>query len=161
MNWHVLHLRPRTEKKVAELCTTYGIEHFLPLRDETKIYQRRKVNVKKPLFPGYVFASFDHEQRIYLHRTNHVVRLLVPENESLFLRDLEQIRLALLADPRLEAEMDYRKGRRVRIKAGPFAGIEGVFDTSRGRTQVRLNVELIGQSVALDTDRALVDFLDV
>ncbi len=160
MNWHVLHLRPRTEKKVAQVCLTNGIEHYLPLREETKIYQRRKVTVFKPLFSGYLFAAFGPDQRVHLQRTNHLIRVLLPDDEAGLLRDLEQIRMALEADPCLEADAAFREGRRVRVKTGPFAGIEGVLATVRGKTQVRLNVEMIGQSVALDVDRALVELVD-
>lgn len=160
MNWHVLHLRPRSEKKVASICVLHGIEHFLPLREETKIYQRRKVTVYKPLFSGYLFAAFAPDQRVLLQRTNHLIRILLPDDEAGLLHDLEQIRLALAADPRLEADGAYREGRRIRIKAGPFGGIEGILATTRGKAQIRLNVEMIGQSVALDVDRALIEFLD-
>ncbi len=160
MNWHVLHLRSRTEKKVADVCVVHGIEHYLPLREETKIYQRRKVTVHKPLFSGYLFAAFEPDQRIFLHRTNHVIRVLAPDDEAGLVRDLEQIRMALEADPRLEADAAFREGRRVIITSGAFAGIEGILATTRGRAQVRLNVELIGQSVALDVDRDLIEFLD-
>ncbi len=160
MNWYVLHLRPRSEKKVAEVCLVNGIEHYLPLREETKIYQRRKVTVYKPLFSGYLFAAFGPDERIYLQRTNHLIRILPPDDEAGLVRDLEQIRMALEADPRLEADDAFREGRRVIITAGAFAGIEGILATKRGRTQVRLNVEMIGQSVALDVERALVEFLD-
>jgi len=160
MKWHVLYLRPRTEKKVALVCRKFGIDHFLPLREETKVYQRRRVTVHKPLFSGYIFAAFGDEQRVLLQRTNHLLRLLEPDDEAAFLHNLEQIRLALAADPKLEAEATFREGRLVRIKAGAFAGIEGVLSTVRGKTQVRLNVELIGQSVALDVDREMIEFLD-
>jgi len=160
MSWYVLHLKPRTEKKVAEVCLAHGLEHYLPLREETKIYQRRKVTVHKPLFSGYLFVAFGPDERIWLQRTNHIIRVLVPDDEAALVRDLDQIRLALEADPKLEADVAFREGRRVRIRAGAFAGIEGVLATRRGQAQVRLNVELIGQSVALDVDRALIEFAD-
>jgi transcriptional antiterminator RfaH len=157
MSWYVLHLRPRSEKKVAEVCQAYGMEHYLPLREETKIYQRRKVTVRKPLFSGYLFAAVTPDTRIYLQRTNHIIRFLEPGSEENLLRDLAQIRLALEADPRLEADASLTEGGRVRIKGGPFMGIEGVLQSVRGKTQVRLNVEMIGQSVTLDVDRALLE----
>ncbi len=160
MSWYVLHLRPRSEKKVAEVCQAYGMEHYLPLREETKIYQRRKVTVHKPLFSGYLFAFVTPDTRIYLQRTNHIIRFLEPGREEDLLRELEQIRLALEADPKLEAAAELSEGCRVRIKGGPFMGIEGVLQSVRGKTQVRLNVEMIGQSVTLDVDRALLEYID-
>lgn len=160
MSWYVLHLRPRTEKKVAEVCQASGIDHYLPLREETKIYQRRKVTVRKPLFSGYLFADVTPDNRIHVQRTNHVLSFLVPGSEEDLLRDLEQIRMALEADPRLEADAEFVEGSRVRIKGGPFMGIEGVLQSIRGKSKVRLNVQMIGQSVTLDVDRSLLELVD-
>ena len=42
MNWNVLYLRPRTEKKMADYAQGLGLEFYLPLRKETKVYQRRR-----------------------------------------------------------------------------------------------------------------------
>ena len=55
-DWKVLFVKPRTEKKVAEYCKLYGIDFYLPLREQTRNVQRRKISVIMPLFPGYVFV---------------------------------------------------------------------------------------------------------
>lgn len=153
MSWKVLHLRPRSEKKVAAVCQSHDIEHYLPLREEVKSYQRRQVTVTKPLFNGYLFVNMTQLNRIHIQRTNHVIHVLSPPCEESLIRELEQIRLALEADPCLEAEQGLKAGTRVRIKQGPFMGVEGVLVMSKGKSQVRLNVEMIGHSVALDIDR--------
>ncbi len=160
MCWYVMHLRPKTEKKVAEVCRIHGIEHYLPLREETKIYQRRKVTVHKPLFPGYVFARIPLETRIHVQRTNHLISLLKPDDEARLVYELDQIRRALEADPRLEADQAYREGRRVRIRSGVFLGVEGILQSLRGQAQVRLNVEMIGQSITVDVERDSIEFME-
>ena len=160
MGWYVLHVGPRTEKKVASVCQQNGIPCYLPLRMETKVYQRRKVTVHKPLFPGYVFALLTGDTRIHVQRTNHILQMLIPSDEEGLVYELEQIRLALLADPRLEAKSGVRKGRHVRIKGGVFMGVEGMVETLRGAQKVRLQVEMIGQCVLLDVDRDYLEMLD-
>ena len=160
MSWHVLYLRPRSEKKVAELCEARGLEYYLPLRSETKIYQRRKVTVDMPMFPGYIFVAFEPEDRVHLLQTNHVITILVPPSEAVLVHQLEQIRQALAIDPTLGTVEALREGRRVRIRGGAFMGIEGVIASTRGSGKVRLNVELIGQAVALDIDRDYVELVD-
>lgn len=160
MCWYVLHLRPRSEKKVARVCAANGLEHFLPLRSETKIYQRRKVKVQKPLFPGYIFVAFDTDQRECLLRTNHIVRILRPPSEERLLYQLNQIRLALEIDDTLGAAEAIKKGKLVRIKGGPFMGIEGVVLTADKPGVVRLNVDLIGQAVAVEIDRDYIELID-
>ena len=103
MTWHVLHVRPRCEKKLAEYCEVLRLSHYLPLRSETKIYQRRKVTVAKPVFPGYVFAAFDRDERQALLKTNNIVRILETDRQRILLHQLAQIRRALRVDPALTA----------------------------------------------------------
>ncbi len=160
MSWHVLYLRPRSEKKVAELCAARGLEHYLPLRKETKIYQRRKVTVEIPTFPGYLFASFEQEDRVHLLQTNHVITIISPPSEDVLIYQLDQVRQALSVDPTLGTVDALRKGCRVRIRGGSFMGVEGIIETTRGSGTVRLNVELIGQAVAVDVDRDFLEIID-
>ena len=155
--WYVMHVRPRCEKKLAEHCAAERIEHYLPLREETKIYQRRRVTVQKPLFPRYVFAAFGPEQRVALLRSNNIVRLLDVVDQKRLLDELAQVRSALAVDPTLNACEAFEKGRRVRIEGGPFEGLEGIVQNVKGGTRVVLNVEMIGQAVAVEVDMELLE----
>ncbi|MGQ9662096.1 MAG: transcription termination/antitermination NusG family protein [Kiritimatiellia bacterium] len=159
-HWNVLYVRPRSEKKVVEHCCMLKLDYYLALRRETKIYQRRKVTVEKPVFPGYVFVAFDREGRVNLLKSNHIVRILEPPDESQLLHELAQIKKALAVDPTLGASSAVKKGITVRISAGPFMGVEGVVTSLKGTTKVRLNVELIGQAVVLEVDRDYLEVLD-
>ena len=123
------------------------------------MYQRRRVTVEKPLFPGYFFAAFDADGRRNLLQTNHIVRILKPHSRRVFLHQLAQIRRALRADPTLTTEIAFSTGKRVRITGGPFMGIEGVVHTLKGRTKICLNVEMIGQAVAVEVDREFLELL--
>jgi len=145
---------------MAGLCSHEGPSHYLPLRTETKIYQRRRVTVTKPLFPGYVFARFTPEQRVTLLKSNAVVRIIEAPRQRELLHQLAQIRKALLIDPSLGACEAIKAGRRVQVTAGPFQGIEGIVASVKGHTLVRLNIELIGQAVALEIERDALALLD-
>ena len=160
IKWHVLYLRPRTEKKMAEYCSRHDLTHYLPLRNETKIYQRRKVTVSKPVFPGYFFASFDADSRLQLLKSNHIVRIFDVPFQRPLLHELAQIRRALRVDPTLGACTALQKGRQVRITGGPFTGIEGIVASLKANTKVCLNVDMIGQAVAVEVDRDLLEVID-
>ena len=160
MSWHVLYLRPRWEKKMSEYCQILGLKFYLPLRTETKVYQRRKVTVEKPVFPSYFFASFGQEGRLGLLKTNSIVRILTPHRERQLLHQLAQVRKALSVDASLGACTALRRGRRVRIVGGPFMGIDGTVWGMKGTNKVRLNVEMIGQAVAVEVDREYLDILE-
>lgn len=160
MDWYILYLRPRCEKKIAEFCGIHAMRYYLPLRKETKVYQRRKVAVEKPLFPSYIFSSFDGEGRLNLLKTNNVLRILEPPSRRQLLRELAQVRQALNVDPSLVSCLALRRGRRVKIHAGPFMGVEGVIQSLRGRTKVCLNVDMIGRAVAVEVNREFLKVID-
>ena len=160
MKWHVIYLKPRTEKKMAEFSKKLGFNHYLPLRRETKIYQRRKVTVDKPVFPGYFFVAFDHAGRVELLKTNNIVHIIDVLNQRQFLEQLVQVRRALRVDPELEAVKGLTRGKFVRITAGPFQGIEGCVVSLKSANMVRLNVDMIGQAIEVEVDKAYIESLD-
>ena len=145
---------------MAEFCEIHELRHYLPLRKETKIYQRRKVTVEKPLFPSYIFSSFDEDGRLELLKTNNVLRILEPTSRRQLLHELAQVRKALNVDPSLASCSALRRGRRVKIRAGPFMGVEGVVQSLRGRAKVCLNVDMIGRAVAVEVDREFLEPID-
>lgn len=155
--WKVFFVKPRAEKKVAEFCALYGIRHYLPLREKSRVAQRRKIVVRVPVFPGYVFARIDDDQRLQMLKTNQLVRVLDPLKPRRMLRDLVMVRRALRANPALKPAQPLDKGRPVRIVGGPFKGVEGVVARMSGKIKVILNVEIIGQAVAVMAGRDQVE----
>jgi len=158
-NWKVLFVKPRTEKKVSEYCGLYNIPCFLPLREKTRVVQRRKVTALIPVFPGYVFAKFPLSQRLPLLQTNLVVRILEPRSPRRMLRDLIMVRRALRADPTLKPAKHLAQGQAVRIMSGPFQGVEGRVARLAGTLKVVLNIDMIGQAVAVTAELDQVEAL--
>jgi transcriptional antiterminator RfaH len=160
MSWQVLHIHPRCEKKMAEYCKANKLEYYLPLRKQTRLYQRRRVTFEKPVFPGYLFAAFDGDGRLALLKSNNIIRILTPENEDRLLFELEQVKKALLVDPTLVPCESLKKGKHVRILSGPFMGIEGVVADVKGTMKVRLNVDMIGQAVSVEIEKDFLELLE-
>jgi transcription antitermination factor NusG len=158
-NWKVLFVKPRTEKKVVEYCRLYEIPSYLPLREKTSVHQRRKVTTQLPVFPGYVFVNLDAAHRIQLLQTNLLVRILEPPKPRRMLRDLVMVRRALRINPALTATQALTRGRKARITKGAFMGIEGRVDRLLGRLKVVLNVDLIGQAIAVTVEADQIDLL--
>jgi len=157
MRWYVLYLKPRLEKRTAELCRMNTVPHYLPLRTKTTIHQRRKVTTQIPLFPGYLFVALTPETRLTLQKTNYVLRFLEPARPWRMLRQLVQIRRALSVDPSLRPTKLLRLGHRVRVLSGPFQGIEGVVTRLASTMRVILTVEMIGQGIAVEVQRDQVE----
>jgi len=159
MAWHVLHTRPRCEKKLAAYCRISRLEHYLPLRAEIKVVQRRKTEVRKPLFPGYVFVRFDPSQRIRVLKSRQVVRVLTVNDQAGFLNEISQIQKALEVEPGLGACPALTRGTMARIVTGPFRGLEGVVGAIKGQTRVILNVNMIGQGVPVEVTTDMLERL--
>lgn len=159
MAWKVLHVRPRSEKRIAEYADIFKARYYLPLRVETKIYQRRKVVVEKPVFPGYFFASIDSDSEFRINVLDYIIHVIDPPSERKLLHELAQIRKALAVDPSLTTGKALSRGNRVVIESGPFAGIEGVVRDLKGRTRVRLNVEIVGQAVLLEVNASVLSVI--
>ncbi len=153
-------MRPKCEKKMAGHCAAHSIDHYLPLRRETKVYQRRKVIVDKPVFPGYVFADVPKAQRLTVLKSSNLVRIIDVLAQERFVREIEQVRQALQVDATLGATAAIQSGKPVRITAGPFQGLEGVVVTARGVTRVVLNINMIGQGVRVDVDADMLELID-
>ena len=68
--WYVLHVKPRTEKKTEERLKLYRLWHHLPVYRKITREQRRKVVRELPLFPGYVFACMNADERLRMLQTN-------------------------------------------------------------------------------------------
>ncbi|MBI3986627.1 MAG: hypothetical protein HY343_06895 [Lentisphaerae bacterium] len=157
--WHVLHSKPRCEKKLADYCLFLHVEHYLPLRKETKIYQRRKVTVWKPLFPGYLFARFNNDARRDVLGSHQVARIIPVEDEVRLLAELDQVKKVLAVDPSIGACQAVQKGTRVRVITGSFQGLEGVVSTVKGSTRVIVNVEMINRGVAVEVGLDMLERL--
>lgn len=152
--WYVLHVKPRTEKKVEAYCRRYGCLAYLPLRARTRVIQRRRVHTEIPVFPGYVFARLSPDERLKMLQTNLLVHVLAPATARSLVHDLRQIARALRAAPDLVTTDSFRAGDRVRIVSGPFLGIEGVVRRSHGRAAIILNIELLNQALEISAPSA-------
>jgi transcriptional antiterminator RfaH len=157
MKWQVLYLRPRLEKKTAEICRLQAIPFYLPVRRHTATYQRRRVTTELPLFPGYLFVALDAPRKLALQKTDHVLRFLEPSRPFRLLRQLVQVRRALRIDPTLRAVKPLAAGTRVRIVAGSLRGTEGIVARLSSTMRVYLTVDLLGQGLVVRASREQVE----
>ena len=149
--WYVLHVKPRTEKKVMAYLERYGFFRYLPLLVKVTKVQRRKVRRELPIFPGYVFTRLLPDQRIKMLQTNLIVRTIpVPRPRELIhqLRQVNRATRATLQEMKKLA-CTFKSGDYVRVKSGPLRGTEGYVRYDGEQATICLNVEILGSAVAL------------
>ncbi len=159
--WWVLHVRSRNEKALAGQLHDFGVDYFLPLIRVPRAYGRRRVEVLIPLFPGYLFASYEREEdRFRVMDTHRVARSIAVSDQDRLKRELTQIHQALGARSRVGLYPGIRVGRRCRVSSGPLKGLEGVV-TRRDRTgRVHLEAAMLGQSATVDVEMTLLEAID-
>ena len=103
-----------------------------------------------PLFPGYVFLCGSDDQRLEAFKTKCVVRTIEAPDTSELIFDLRQVQKLIASDAPITPEARLSSGMKVRIRSGPFAGIEGeVVERRKGTLFVAVHFLQQGVSVAL------------
>ena len=162
--WTAVRTRARCEKQVAGFCEGRGFAHYLPLRRRAKRYQRRTVETWLPMFPGYLFAQLSPEDATVLVQCGKVVTILrvAPPQEIGLVQQLRDIQCieAQSRTHEVEVHPELVAGRAVLITAGPMAGTTGIVERRTHQTVVTINVEILGQAVAVILDAGDVDLIE-
>lgn len=158
--WHVIHSRPRCEKKAESWFHREGIECFLPLRESLRIYPSKKVVFHIPVFPGYLFAKFSPMRKRAVYASEQVANVLDVFDQDSLLREMENIRILLRESDKIEEHPFIAVGRRVRVASGKLKGLEGYVEKFRDKFRVVVSVEMFRQSVCMEVDPRLLREVD-
>jgi transcription antitermination factor NusG len=160
--WFALWTHSHCEQAVHDQLVAKGFRSFLPT---IRTWSRRAGTqrlIPLPMFPSYLFVHQAMDKRSYIEilKSKGLVRILgarwdqltaVADTEIEALQRIQSAELAVMPHPYLQ------EGQRVRISAGPLAGVEGVLVRSRpNRGLLVISVDLLRQSVAVEVDCTLV-----
>lgn len=159
--WFVIHTRSRHEKKVREQLELKRLEAFLPLYPSKRNWNGRHAMVDLPLFPGYIFVRIPLVERLSVLNIAGVAGLISFRGAPVPLPDgeMERMRDCLSWAP-AEPVPYFQPGNRVRIVAGPLAGLEGVILRQNGQTRFVLSIDLILRSVAVNVDASDLELVE-
>jgi transcriptional antiterminator RfaH len=134
-----------------------GIEVFVPL---FFCHGKRGTLLEKPFFPRYVFARLDWEATGVreVQWTPGLTKVVTFQGEPAIMPDekLQYLRARL---EQLDGDdfLRLKPGERVRVKRGPFADVEAVFDGHlNSESRVAVLLEILGRQT-----RVIVDAQDV
>jgi transcription antitermination factor NusG len=157
--WYAAYTSANHEKRVAEQLEARAVEHCLPVYTSMRRWKDRRVTLQLPLFAGYVFVRMALRNRLQVLQVPGVARLVgfggtptpLPQDE------IDALRAGLATGVRGEPHPYLNVGRRVRVKEGPFAGLEGILLRWKGNWRVVLSLDLIQRSVAVDVDASALE----
>jgi len=155
-HWYAVYTSANHEKCVALQLGQRSVEHFLPLYVSQRRWKDRRVQLQLPLFPGYVFIHLALRDRLQVLQIPGVAKLVGFNGTPTALapEEIETLRRGLQGGLRAEPHPFLSVGRRVRIIAGPFAGLEGILKRKKSNLRVVVSLELIQRAVAVDVDAA-------
>lgn len=160
--WFAVYTTCRHEKRVAHHLEQREIDHFLPIyRTQHRWKDGSRVMVDLPLFPGYVFVRINASKRVGVLEVPGVVSMIGTGSRPAALPDFEVEALRAGLDPmKAEPHPLVTIGRRVRIKNGALAGVEGIVIRKKGGFRVVLTLSLLMQSIAIEVDGDDVELVD-
>ena len=158
-SWYAVYTRSRAEKRVAEELRARRLESFLPLYQAVHQWKDRRAQVQLPLFPGYVFVRFGDGERVRVLQVPSVVQIVGNQGQPIPLqqREVDALLAASSAGTHAEPHPYLRVGRKVRIKSGPFQGLEGFVKRKNSDFRVVISLDSIMRSMILDVDATEVE----
>ncbi|MBU2995635.1 UpxY family transcription antiterminator [Cellulophaga baltica] len=89
MNWYVIYVQYRKEKKIAQQLENIGIDVYCPIIKEIKQWSDRKKTIETPLFKSYVFVRLDEKERKRVFDISGVIRYLFWLGKPAIVKDEE------------------------------------------------------------------------
>jgi len=143
LQWYVLSVKPHKERVVHDYLQSRDITVYFP-RIRVKPINPRAAKIR-PYFPGYIFVQLD------LTDPAHYQLKWVPGSKGLVSFGEEPAAVSPQLIDQLQKKLEeieakgglvlssLKKGDRVRIISGPFAGYDAIFDaTLSGKDRARV-----------------------
>jgi transcription antitermination factor NusG len=154
--WYALQIRPQRELSVLEALVDRQVLTFWP---SYRVKQGQRY-VRKSLFPGYLFARLDLEDKNHpAVSVPNVIRIVgakgptpIPDEEIAQVRSIAQMPSA-----RPERLTDLKVGQAVRVSIGPLAGLYGYVVYLKNSTRIVVSMGLLGQAASAEVDLDAVE----
>jgi transcription antitermination factor NusG len=159
LRWYAAYTCANHEKRVRDQLEERSVESFLPLYETVRRWKDRRMHLQLPIFPGYVFVRMGLADRLRVLQVPSVVRLVGFNGQLSALPDeeMEGLKKSLARGVLAEPHPFLSVGRRVRVKAGPLAGVEGIVIRRKNRLRLVISLELIQRAAMVEVDAADLD----
>ncbi len=152
--WYVLHTRSKFENVVYQGLAKKNKNVFLPTIRRRSRRTDRRLYLQQPLFPGYLFVktAVTPAEKLEVLKTVGVVKLIGNRDVPIPVAPevIDSLRIIVQANEYVEAVNFLKHGDAVRVVAGPFAGVVGIFVQYHGSDRVVVNIEAMGQAASIN-----------
>ena len=150
------------ESRLYDFCKEHSISCYLPLKktfrtvSQTHNGKRYRYlrEVLRPMFPSYIFAKLNGDQRALLFRSESVVRIIGVDDQEHLLEELQTVRkleqLGLTQE--LEFNSSIKEGDKFFIESGPLQGTYGWLKKKGKHFTWSVEIECVGTIVKATID---------
>ena len=151
--WVAFYTLARREKDLMRRLEPLGVPFYAPLvRRRLHSAGGRIRTSYVPLFPGYVFARVDEDQRRAALATNTISRWLSVPDQQMLEHDLRDIKQLIDSEIPLTPESRIEQGQSVRVRSGPLRGLEGVVVNRKGEQRLVVSVRFLNQGASIELE---------
>jgi transcription antitermination factor NusG len=139
--WHVLQVKPRSEKKVGQRLRDLGFESCVPTQKQLRKWSDRKKMVEMVLFNNYVFVATDQKHRNEVYQVGNVFGYLSFSGKAAILSDKEVKmikQLCRLIEPVQISYDGIKVGDEVEVITGTLMGMYGKVIALNGSSKLQL-----------------------
>lgn len=153
-HWYAVYTHVHHERLVEERLKFQDFKTLLPLYSKVQRWGTRRIKLDQPLFAGYVFVRFCLEERLRVLTTSGVCRIVGrgSQPEPIGDAEVEGLMEASTLKLKLEPHLPLKVRRKVRIKAGPLEGLEGVLIRWKGKFRAIVSLDAIASAFVVDVD---------
>ncbi len=149
--WYVVHTQARAERLAENHLKQQGYRVFCPVIKRETRHARKVKTVLAPLFPRYIFASFNpaRDRWLSINGTVGVLRLITANDRPQALpKDLVE---ALMDMPADEADPDqtFQPGQNVQLLGRQFTEFVGQIRSLDDKGRVQVLLEIMGRVVSV------------
>jgi transcriptional antiterminator NusG len=167
--WYVVKVQSGREESIKEAIERRvkieGLEEYfgqilIPTEKVVEMRQNKRVTRQRKLFPGYLMVEVEYNDRIlYLFRETSGVGDFVGGSVNhppppMAQHEIDKLTRAPSKGPREVPPKDkFDRGDRVKVKDGPFAGMEGeVKEILDAKDKIRVELTIFGRPVPVELE---------
>ena len=162
-SWFLAQLKPNCAHIADRNLKQQGFRTFLPMEEGTQNRKGRFIPTLRPMFPGYLFVSFDIEGGLWrtICSTPGITRLVSFGNEPAMvpLDIVNQLMLRCDSAGKLLPPKMFKPGDQVRIASGPFVNFVTTINNIAPDQRVWVLMDIMGRqtrmAVGVDQLRAV------
>lgn len=152
--WIAVNAKPNQEGIALANLDRQGFRTYLPLLRKTVKHARRKTEVLRPLFPGYLFVDIDRSSGVWRPvLSTYGVRGIVTCGDFPSIVPpgfVEALQAREIDGAVANASNQYRIGQQVLIDEGPFGGMIATIVGINDRDRLMVLVDFLRQAVRIN-----------